>query len=278
MNGDPLLIQPETLGHGTGVAVTVVADAASLTQVFADMLLSEYREARAAGRDQVLFIVPVGPVGQYDLLAARCNAERLPLSNLTLIGMDEYLAPGGDWIAAEDPRSFRGHMRRHLLDAIDPVLAPRVIFPHPNRPQEIAAMITACGGVDVSFGGVGIAGHVAFNEPPEPGEVLDVDAFADQPTRIVLLSRETRTINAVTVARGAIDLIPESAVTVGMREILGAHRLRLFLNRPWQCGIVRKLLHGPVTPAVPASYAQRHPDAALVITRDVTQSPMPVLA
>ena len=119
---------------------------------------------------------------------------------------------------------------------------------------------------------------MAFNEPPEPDEPLDVDAFAARPTRVVRLARETRTINAVTVARGAIDLVPEHAVTVGMHEILGARRLRLFLNRPWQCGIVRKLLHGPVTPAVPASYAQRHPDAALVVTEEVTRSPMPVLA
>lgn len=278
MNSDPLSIAPDMLGRGTGITVTVVPDAAALTRAFADMLLDEYHAARAAGRRQVLFIVPVGPVGQYDLLAARCNAERLALTDLTLIGMDEYLTPSGDWIDEADPRSFRGHMRRHFLDLIDPALAPRVVFPHPARTGEIAALIADGGGVDVIFGGVGIAGHVAFNEPPEPDEPLDVDAFAARPTRVVRLARETRTINAVTVARGAIDLVPERAVTVGMLEILGARRLRLFLNRPWQSGIVRKLLHGPVTPAVPASYAQRHPDAALVVTEEVTRSPMPVLA
>ncbi len=278
MNGDPLSIAPDMLGRGTGIAVTVVPDAAALTRAFADMLLDEYQAARAAGRRRVLFIVPVGPVGQYDLLAARCNAERLALTDLTLIGMDEYLTPSGDWIDEADPRSFRRHMRRHFLDLMDPAKAPRVVFPHPARAGEIAALIADSGGVDVTFGGVGIAGHVAFNEPPEPGEPLDVDAFAARPTRVVRLARETRTINAVTVARGAIVLVPERAVTVGMHEILGARRLRLFLNRPWQSGIVRKLLHGPVTPTVPASYAQRHPDAALVMTEEVTRSPMPVLA
>lgn len=278
MNSNPLSVTPEMLGRGTGVAITVVPDAAALTRAFADMLLDEYRAARAAGRRQVLFIVPVGPVGQYDLLAARCIAERIALTDLTLIGMDEYLTPSGDWIDEADPRSFRGHLRRHLLDLIGPALAPHVVFPHPARLGDIGAMITDGGGVDVTFGGVGIAGHVAFNEPPEPGEPLDVDAFAALPTRVVRLARETRTINAVTVARGAIDLVPERAVTVGMREILGARRLRLFLNRPWQSGILRKLLHGPVTPAVPASYAQRHADAALVVTAEVTHSPMPLLA
>jgi glucosamine-6-phosphate deaminase len=132
--------------------------------------------------------------------------------------------------------------------------------------------------VDVAFGGVGIAGHIAFNEPPEPGEIVDVEAFAQRPTRVQRLTRETRTINSVTATRGAIDLIPEFAVTVGMQEILGARKLRLFLNRIWQTAIVRKLLHGPVTPAVPASYAQRHPDCALVVTEEVTRMPGATLA
>ncbi len=278
MNADPLAIPPGALGHGTRVALTVVPDAAALTEAFAAMLLAEFRAAQAAGRARPVFIVPVGPVGQYDLLAARCEAEGISLADLTLLGMDEYLTPAGDWIAEEDARSFRGHMRRHLTMLMEPARAPRIVFPHPARPEEIGALIASAGGVDVAFGGVGIAGHVAFNEPPEPGETMTAETFAALPTRIVRLARETRTINAVTVARGAIGLVPERAVTIGMREILGARKLRLFLNRPWQSGIVRMLLHGPVTPAVPASFAQRHPDAALVVTEEVTRSPMPVLA
>ena len=54
-------------------------------------------------------------------------------------------------------------------------------------------------------------------------------------------------------SRGNLDRIPRTAVTVGMKEILEARKIRLYRNRPWQCAIVRKLLHGPVTAAVPAS-------------------------
>jgi glucosamine-6-phosphate deaminase len=265
------------LGGGR-VPVAIVPDAAALSRRFADMLLDEYRAAKAAGRDTVVFIVPVGPVGQYDLLAARCNAERIALADLLLIGMDEYLGPDGSWIAEDDPLSFRGHMLRHFTGVIEPALAARVTFPDPARPEAIGEVIERHGGVDVAFGGVGIAGHLAFNEPPEPGETTDVQAFAALPTRVVRLARETRVINAVTACRGAIDRIPERAVTVGMCEILGARRLRLFLNRAWQCAILRKALFGPVTPAVPASYAQRHPDAAVVVTEEVTRMPEPTLA
>jgi glucosamine-6-phosphate deaminase len=273
-----LAIRPEDLGRGTRIPVRVVPDAAALTQAFAEALLAEYRAAKAAGRGTVLFIVPVGPVGQYDVLARLCAAQEQSLADLMMIGMDEYLTPGGDWIPETDPLSFRGHMQRHMTAQMPPGRAPRIVFPDPHALDAVPALIARHGGVDVAFGGVGIAGHVAFNEPPEPGEIADVEAFVQRPTRVQRLSRETRTINSVTATRGAIDLIPEYAVTVGMKEILDARKLRLFMNRPWQTAMVRKLLHGPVTPAVPASYAQRHPDCALVVTEEVTRMPGATLA
>jgi glucosamine-6-phosphate deaminase len=275
---DVLAIPPEALGRGTRIAVRVVPDLPALTLAFAEALLAEYRAAKAAGRGTVVFIIPVGPVGQYDELARLCAEQDVSLADLLMIGMDEYLTPSGDRIAEDDPLSFRGHMRRHMTALMPAGRAPRIVFPDPHALEEIPTLITEHGGVDVAFGGVGIAGHIAFNEPPEPGEVVDVEEFAQRPTRVQRLTRETRTINSVTATRGAIDLIPDYAVTVGMKEILGARKLRLFLNRIWQTAIVRKLLHGPVTPAVPASYAQRHPDCALVVTEEVTRMPGATLA
>jgi glucosamine-6-phosphate deaminase len=275
---DPLRIHAGELGRGTGIALTVVPDAAALTRAFADAMLAEYLRLRQAGRATPVFIVPVGPVGQYDLLAQTCRERGITLADLLLIGMDEYLTPGGDWIAEDDPLSFRGHLRRHLITLMPDGTAPRIVFPHPHHLDDVPALIAAQGGVDVCFGGVGIAGHIAFNEPPEPGETLDTEEFAQRPTRVLRLSRETRTINAVTATRGAIDLVPQQAVTIGMREILGARKLRLFMNRPWQTAILRKLLHGPVTPAVPASYAQHHPDCAITVTEEVTRMPGATLA
>lgn len=275
---DPLRIPRERLGEGTGIPVAILPDAAALAAAFAAELLAQYRLAKAAGRERVVFIVPVGPVGQYDILAETCRAEGIRLADLLLIGMDEYLAPAGDWIAEDDPLSFRRHMRVHLTERMAPGTAPWIVFPDPRDPGGVPRLIAAEGGVDVAFGGVGITGHLAFNEPPEPGETVAADAFARLPTRVQRLSRETRTINAVTAARGAIELIPECAVTVGMREILGARKLRLYLNRPWQTAILRKMLHGPVTAAVPASLAQRHPDCAVAITEEVARMPGATLA
>ena len=102
-------------------------------------------------------------------------------------------------------------------------------------------------------------------------------AFAALRPGVVRLCGETRLINSVTAARGNIDRIPELAVTVGMKEILGSRRVRLYMNRPWQCAIVRRLLHGPVTARVPASLLQRHPDARVTLADHVADPPEPTL-
>ena len=280
MSNDPLNIPPDRLGQGSGCRCEVVDDSVALAGHFADTMAAEFLDAKSRARPFIVFIVPVGPVGQFELFAQRCNEMQMSLRDLVLINMDEYLTSEGDYIPTSDALSFRAHMERALWSRLDPALAPpraQRHFPDPGDPQATNRLIERCGGVDVAFGGVGINGHLAFNEPPEPGESVDNEAFANLPTRIVALSRETRTINAVTATRGNIDRIPRTAITVGMREILEARKIRLYLNRPWQCAIVRKLLHGPITAAVPASLVRHHPDVQVTMTREVTQLPEPVL-
>jgi glucosamine-6-phosphate deaminase len=263
------------------VPFSVVPDNETLVARFADDLMAEYKAAKAAGRDKVVFILPVGPVGQFDIWAERCNRERVSLRDLVVVNMDEYLtADGSDFIPTSDALSFRRHMDRHFYDLLDGDLAPPTnqrIFPEPLTPDKTGEAIAKFGGVDVCFGGVGITGHLAFNDPPEPGEADDPDAFAALPTRVVTLSRETRLINAVTAVRGNIDRIPKLAVTVGMKEILESRKVRIYMNRQWQCAIVRKLLFGPVTAKVPASLLQRHADARVLATELVTELPEPEL-
>jgi glucosamine-6-phosphate deaminase len=113
---------------------------------------------------------------------------------------------------------------------------------------------------------------MAFNEPPEPGESMSVEEFAALPTRVLSLSRETRTINSVTVG-GEISVVPRRAITVGMKEILASRRCRFYCNRTWQQSVVRRVLHGPITAACPASLLQTHPDAELTVADYVADPP-----
>jgi glucosamine-6-phosphate deaminase len=274
---DPLAVPESELGRGSPIPLVIVPDPAALAARFAADLLGEYVAAREAGREKVVFIVPVGPVGQFDLFASAANAERVSLRELVVINMDEYVAPDGRrWISETDALSFRRHMATHFYGLLDPALAPppaQRIFPDPADVEGVARAIARWGGVDVCFAGVGVTGHLAFNEPPEPDERPSLEAFRASTTRVVRLSRETRVINAVNAARGNLDRIPQLAVTVGMREILESRRVRVYMNREWQCAIVRKVLHGPVTPAVPASLLREHPDVRLTIAAHVARQP-----
>jgi glucosamine-6-phosphate deaminase len=271
---DYLTVPAGRLGDDTGVTVEIVDGMEGVARHMADAMLAAIAQVQREGRAATL-IVPVGPVDQFPALAGRINAERIDCRDVMLINMDEYLTDDDQWIAVDHPLSFRGFMDRKFYDLIDDSLAPTPanrLFPHPGRCHEVRQRIDDRGGVDVCFGGIGINGHMAFNEPPEPGEVVAVDAFAARPTRVLSLSRETRTINSVTVG-GEISIVPRRAVTVGMAEILASRRLRFYCNRPWQRAVVRRVLHGPVTAACPASMLRKHDDATLTIADFVAAPP-----
>lgn len=271
---DYLRVGPAALGTGHTVRVRILGDAESIARDMADAMAESIRIAQRAGRGAML-IVPVGPVDQFPLLAELLNRERLSLRDVVLINMDEYLTDDDRWLPADHPLSFRGYMARRFYDLLDPALAPPVehrVFPDPREPQAIGRLIAERGGVDVCFGGIGINGHIAFNEPPEPGEAITDEEFAALPTRVISLSRETRTINSVTVG-GDMGVVPRRCVTVGMREILASRALRFYCNRPWQCGVVRRVLHGPITAACPASFLRTHADATLTLADYVAACP-----
>ena len=272
---DYLKISAADLGRGTPVKVRVLGDMASIARDLADAMKEEILAARRDGRTATL-IVPVGPVDQFPLLARMINEERIDCRDVVLINMDEYLTDDDTFIPADHPLSFRGYMDRAFYHLVDPALAPRSahrVFPDPRDGGGLQRLIAQRGGVDACFGGVGINGHIAFNEPPEPGMTMSVEAFADLPTRVLPLARETRTINSVTVG-GEIGVVPNLAVTVGMKEILAARRLRFYCNRPWQSAVVRRVLHGPITAACPASLLRRHRDAMITVADYVAAPPI----
>jgi glucosamine-6-phosphate deaminase len=271
---DYLDVAPERLGQGTPVKVRVLTDMASIARDMAQTVFDLIRDAVGNGR-AATFIVPVGPVDQFPVLAEMVNAQRVDLRDVCLINMDEYLTDDDHMIDPSHPLSFRGFMNRLFYDRLDSKLAPKPenrVFPDPQNPGAIQQLIDVRGGVDACFGGIGINGHIAFNEPPEPGEDVADDAFARLPTRVLSLTRETRTINSVTVG-GEIAVIPRRAVTVGMRECLGAKRLRFYCNRPWQSAVVRRVLHGPITAACPASFLRTHKDASVTVAEYVAAKP-----
>ena len=276
MSGMPsyLDVPAARLGEGTPVRVRVIGDMAAIARDFAQTMLDEIRDADKREKPAT-FIVPVGPVDQFPVLAEMINQQRVDCRDVCFVNMDEYLSDDDRWIDIDHPLSFRGFMNRLFYDRLDPELAPKSsnrVFPDPFDCGQIGKLIASRGGVDICFGGIGINGHIAFNEPPGGVKLMDSAEFAALPTRTLNLTRETRTINSVTVG-GEISIIPHRAVTVGMKECLAARKMRFYCNRPWQSAVVRRVLHGPITAACPASFLRTHPDAQIGVADYVAEKP-----
>lgn len=272
MNMDYYRISAEELGKGAKIPLLKLGDSGEVFYELALTMVGEIEKNNAAGR-RTVFICPVGPVGQYPIFVRLVNERRLSLRDCWFINMDEYLTDEGEWIEESNPLSFRGFMKRNVYDRIDAeLLMPEEqrVFPDPHDIGCIPRLIEELGGVDIAFGGIGINGHLAFNEAQDE---LTADEFAGLHTRVLNISRETRVSNAIGDLNGAIDAMPKRCVTIGMAEILSAKKIRLGVFRDWHRSVVRQAAYGEVSAHFPASLAQRHPDALIIVNANAAKQP-----
>lgn len=269
---------PESeLGKGSGIHLAVCDTEQDLYWRMAIEVAETIKENNQKGVDTVM-IVPYGPLGPYSRFVYLVNKYRISLRRCKFINMDEYLTDEKNYIDKTNPLSFRGGMERIIYGLIDDelnVLPENRHFPIPGEEYRVAEIIAKAGKLDMAWGGVGINGHFAFNEPPESDENVTSEEFLERPTRILEISRETKTINAYMNCGGDLDGIPRLCITVGMKEIFGADKIRMCMPRDWNAGALRKILHGPQTANVPCSLFNRHPDAVLYAARTALVSPAP---
>lgn len=194
------------------------------------------------------------PIGLYADLVADYQAGKLSFKDVTTFNLDEYCGLEGT-----HPQSYRWFMRHHLFDHIDIDLAnthtPDVACA--DEAEASAAYegaIAAAGGVDVQLLGIGNNGHIGFNEP--------CDEFS-RATHTVTLTEDTRQANSRLF--DSIDEVPTQARTMGIGTIMRARKLLLVANGPAKAAIVKEALYGPVTPQVPASILQFHPDVTVIV-------------
>ena len=258
---DRLLLDPK-------IPLEVLADGPAVFEVMAREMADFIKMRNAQGLTTV-FILPVGPVGQYPRFVEIVNREGISLKNCWFFNMDEYLDDNKQWISRDHPLSFRGFMDRVVYSKICPELnvpQQQRIFPDPNDPGRISGLIEGLGGVDICFGGIGINGHLAFNEP-EPE--LSCEAYRALQTRVLAISPETRTANAIGDFGGRLEDMPEWCVTIGFSQIIHARKIRLGVFRDWHRAVVRRAAHGEMTPAFPVSLIAGHPDALIRMTEFV---------
>lgn len=265
-------ISAEDLGKGAKIPILKLGDSGEVFYELALEMVNAIKANNAAGK-QTVFICPVGPVGQYPIFVRLVNRDRVSLKNCWFINMDEYLNDDNTYIAESSKLSFHGFMNRTVYDQISKDLlmpSEQRIFPDPVHPERIHEIITELGGVDICFGGIGINGHLAFNEAQDD---LTADEFAKLPTRVLTISRETRTSNAIGDLNGAIDAMPHKAITIGISEILAARKIRLGVFRDWHRAVIRQAAYGEVSAHFPATLVQRHPDALIITNANAAKQP-----
>ncbi len=271
------LIAPEDLGKGSSIKLDISMTEVDIYWKVAIKVLEVIAENNRKGESTVM-VVPYGPLGPYFRLAELVNKYRISLKNCVFINMDEYLKNDKTYIDINDPLSFRGGMDRIFYSVVDEelnVLPENRIFPDPENPQKVMEIIEKYGKLDLVFGGVGINGHYAFNEPPEPDEICSNEEFASRPTRVLKISRETKTINAYMNCGADLNAIPEYCITVGMKEIMMAKEIIMIMPRDWNAGALRKILHGKITAAVPCSLFRNHQNATIYTLPEATKCPIP---
>ncbi|MBR5536331.1 MAG: glucosamine-6-phosphate deaminase [Clostridia bacterium] len=197
------------------------------------------------------------PIGTYQNLVKKYQQGDLDFSTLTTFNLDEYLGLTGD-----HPQSYRYFMNDNLFNHVN--VRPECT----NVPDGCAAdpkayglaydqAIADMGGIDLQLLGIGNNGHIAFNEP--------ADVFVAE-THTVTLDKST--IEANKRFFNSIDEVPTQAITMGMGSIMKAKKVLLIANGAAKKEAIEKSFYGPITPEVPASILQLHPDLTVICNLD----------
>lgn len=197
------------------------------------------------------------PIGTYEQLIRWYEKGDLDFSQVTTINLDEYKG-----LSPENDQSYRYFMNKNLFNSIN-IKKENTYVPDGLEPDADKAcldynkVITDCGGIDLQLLGLGLNGHIGFNEP---GTAFEKD------THCVDLSESTIRANSRFFA--SMDEVPKKAYTMGIKTIMQAKKIVIIVNGKEKAQIVRDAFFGPITPKVPASVLQLHNDVTLVADKE----------
>jgi glucosamine-6-phosphate deaminase len=266
-----LRLSPAEVQDRAGGRLIVCSDLDALHQHFAESIATEISANNAAGRPTRL-ILPVGPTGQYPILAELINTRELSLRRCSFFMMDEHCDDDGQALSPDHPLSFRRALDELFVSRVASrfaIPAEQLVFPDQLNVGTLAEQIAA-GGIDTTYGGIGIHGHLAYNEP-------EAGVSASDP-RIVSLNEFTRTMNAIRAGIGGnLEGYPRRGITLGMRQLLSAKRIRLYcrngLSLDWANTVLRLALFGRPGDDYPVTWIRNHPDCVIVTDADTLRSP-----
>lgn len=197
------------------------------------------------------------PIGTYKNLINWYEKGDLDFSKVKSVNLDEYKG-----LPKNNDQSYYYFMNQNLFKHINIDLANTNIpnGMEPDAEKECShynEVIASMNGVDLQLLGLGNNGHIGFNEPS--------DTF-EKNTHCVALTQSTIDANARFFK--TIDEVPKFAYTMGIGQIMNAHMVLVVVNGAGKAEILKKVVEGPVTPQVPASILQFHPNAVIVADKE----------
>jgi glucosamine-6-phosphate deaminase len=190
----------------------------------------------------------------YARFVEQARQQRLDVSRLTSFNLDEYVG-----LDADHPKSYAAYMHQHLFKHLG-FDASRNHLPNGQAKNleehclEYSAKAQQHGGIDLQLLGVGGNGHIGFNEPGT--------AF-DSRCHVVQLSERTRMDNSRFFGKNAV--VPASAITMGMQDIMDAREILLVATGHNKAPIMAEYYKNDVTEAIPLTILKRHPRAKIVL-------------
>lgn len=193
------------------------------------------------------------PVGTYKKLIEWYNNGDLDFSQITSCNLDEYRGLSGD-----NDQSYRYFMNQNLFNHVNIRKECTFVPDGLESDSEKACksydkLVADLGGVDLQLLGLGHNGHIGFNEP--------ADAFT-KGTNCVDLTESTIQANKRFFENEAD--VPRQAYTMGIGTIMSAKKILVIVSGEDKADILNKVINGPITPQVPASILQLHPDVTIV--------------
>jgi glucosamine-6-phosphate deaminase len=263
--------------HETKIPFEIVADPSEMGRTMA-LELIELVEANNADGRPTRAIAPCGPSSWYAPWTEEVNARGLSLANLTVFHMDECLDAQGRLLPDEHPYNFRSFMERHFYGGIRPELTvpeEQRFWLLPATAERVAEAIVEAP-IDLTLGGWGQDGHVAYNQARRhPFSAFTLEELADSTIRIQENNLDTIIALAHRTFGAGYQFVPPMSITLGMRECLSAAKVRLFSDTgAWKQTALRVALFGDPTPEYPITLLAAHRDAIITATRDTARHPI----
>jgi glucosamine-6-phosphate deaminase len=255
----------------------MVRDSAEMGQLMAEEL-AEVIEANNKRGDATRAIIPCGPSCWYGPFTDLVNTRAVSLRQLFVFHMDECL----DWQAhplpTGHPYNFRSFMEKHFYGGVRPELAvpqEQRFWLLPSTMDKVAAAITTAP-VDITVGGWGQDGHVAYNQARRhPYSTITLEELANSTIRVQENNLDTILALAQRTFGSAYQFVPPMSITLGIKECLSAKKVRVYSDTgAWKQTALRVALFAEPNVEYPMTLLQNHPDAVITATAETARHPI----